>query len=396
MITYPYRVHAMRVDQPLSPYYVAILPAELLLDVCFSDRLRAFKEQDGPYRLDGTQRLIDEKRLRAIGEFLSRSDAAFPNTVILAANSREDDGLTEEDDATRWLAEHDETTNHYTLVIPSKAKLAAVIDGQHRLFSFAYAAKERLSMQLICSIFFELPKPYQAQLFATINSTQKPVDKSLTYELFGYNISSETEDFWSPDKLAVFLARRLNTEQGSPLQGRVSIAPEHDFELQEADGAVAWRVSMATVVEGILRLISSNPKHDTSELLSPEPNKRSALVTSKRKDRSPLRDLYVESNDRLLYTIILNYLTACQQAFWNTARPGSFIVKTVGIQALFDILRVLGPEILANKTASKDFFRERLAPAANINFGDAEFQNASGSGRSHIRRKIESCLKIVR
>jgi hypothetical protein len=49
-------------------------------------------------------------------------------------------------------------------------------------------------MQLICSIFFELPKPYQAQLFATINSTQKPVDKSLTYELFGYN-SATTSRF---------------------------------------------------------------------------------------------------------------------------------------------------------------------------------------------------------
>jgi hypothetical protein len=102
----------------------------------------------------------------------------------------------------------------------------------------------------------------------------------------------------------------------------------------------------------------------------------------------------VESNDRLLYAIIVNYLAACQQAFWSTARPGSFIVKTVGVQALFDILRKLGPEVLASKNAKVDFFRERLAPATDIDFAGVEFLNASGSGRSNIRRAIEQRLGL--
>jgi hypothetical protein len=46
-------------------------------------------------------------------------------------------------------------------------------------------------MSLVCSVYFDLPRPFQAQLFATINSTQKRVDRSLTYELFGYNIVEE-------------------------------------------------------------------------------------------------------------------------------------------------------------------------------------------------------------
>jgi hypothetical protein len=58
-----------------------------------------------------------------------------------------------------------------------------------------------------------------------LNSTQKRVDKSLTYELFGYNISEEKEEYWTPDKLAVFLTRKLNTEENSPLSGRILIAP---------------------------------------------------------------------------------------------------------------------------------------------------------------------------
>src|ERR1035441_9180618 len=178
MIEFPYRANALKVDQPLGTSYVTALPAELLLNVCFSDRLRAYREEGGAYILSGTQRTMDEKRLKATGSFISRSDAAFPNSIILAANSRAEDELVEDNNNTRWSVQHDVAQDRYTITVPTKDKLSAIIDGQHRLFSFAYASSERLSMPLVCSIFFDLPKPYQAQLFATINSTQTPVDKS--------------------------------------------------------------------------------------------------------------------------------------------------------------------------------------------------------------------------
>lgn len=117
----------------------------------------------------------------------------------------------------------------YRLTIPTNETLAAVIDGQHRLFAFAKAdADKRLDIQLICAVFLDLPKPLQAQLFATINSTQKAVDRSLTFELFGYNVSDETEAYWTPDKLAVFLYAQAGygrhfatpwTNNGSPKAG---------------------------------------------------------------------------------------------------------------------------------------------------------------------------------
>lgn len=79
MIEFPYREKALRVEQPLGTYYATVLPAELLLQVCFSDRLRAHpSDSKSGYVLEGTQRLLDEKRLRVIGDFVSRPDAAFP------------------------------------------------------------------------------------------------------------------------------------------------------------------------------------------------------------------------------------------------------------------------------------------------------------------------------
>jgi len=267
MLVFPFTTSALKMVQPLGTFYVSVLPAELLLETSFSDQLRATKGDGTGYELRGTQRGIVLDRLRAIAAYIDRYDSAFPNSIILAANLNEDNGTIDEDDTVRWSIAEKPGCDSYVLTIPSSRKLAAIIDGQHRLFAFKFAESARLKTDLICSIFIDLPRPFQAQLFATINSTQKPVDKSITYELFGYNISDEPETYWSPDKLAVFLARKLNFESDSPLHNRVVVAPLNDFSIGVLGGNVSWTISMATVVEGIGRLISTNPKRDTRNLL---------------------------------------------------------------------------------------------------------------------------------
>jgi DNA phosphorothioation-associated DGQHR protein 1 len=350
---------------------------------------------DTNYELEGTQRGITTERLRAIAAYIDRYDSAFPNSVILAANYREEDGTIEEDETKRWVLSEAAGCESYVLTIPTGAKLAAIIDGQHRLFAFKYSSSDRLQTQLVCSVLLDLPKPFQAQLFATINSTQRPVDKSLTYELFGYNIVEESASKWGPDKLAVFLARKLNVDPASALRGRIIVAPENDFSFTRNGGSESWRVSMATVVEGIARLISSNPKRDADELLTPTPKSREALRDSDRVDSSVFRDAYLDSNDQLIYRTVLNFVGAADKALWSKAREGSFITKTVGIQALFDVLRKLCKTALEKKDVRLDFFVEELSRASDIDFADAVFRNASGSGRIYIRRIIEARIGLI-
>ncbi|UYY58042.1 DGQHR domain-containing protein [Sphingomonas sp. S2-65] len=422
--TFPHRVKALHVRQELADCWVAALPAALLLDVCFTDRLRAEHTGDptSPYLLDGIQREFQEKRLREIGAYIDRDDTAFPNSIILAANARPSDGFSEDepedqaaedaaaladgdpavDDAPdpdhapaevdrRWRVELGED-GCYELVIPTADKLAAIVDGQHRLFGFAKAkVVDRLSMEMICAIYFDLPKPFQAQVFATINSNQKPVGKSLTYEMFGYNIDDEEPAFWSPDKLAVFLTRRLGSDTDSPLRGHISIAPKKDDELTELTSEAEWKVSTAVIVEGIARLITSNPKSDSNNLQTPTRLTRSELGV-KRKDRSPLREAYLSGQDVVIYTMVLNYLKACDELFWKVAPLDSFIRKTVGVQALLDILRRLALEAYRSKVISVAHFHQILEPARNLDFSADRFRNASGSGRSIIRRAIEAEL----
>lgn len=397
---YPFKTKALRVEQPLGEFFVAVIPANILLEVAFSDRLRArLENEDIGYSVSGTQRAKTPNRRTQIAEYINRVDAAFPNSIILAANYDEATGTiraseTEEGvvDPSVWTI--DELPDGcFELTIPSAEKLAGIIDGQHRLDGFRQPVTEgRRDMELICAVFTALPKPYQAQLFATINSTQKPVDKSLTYEMFGYNISDEPVDRWTPDKLAVYLTRRLNTLAESPLKGRIVIAPRRDIGLK-ALSRNDWKVSTATVVEGILRLISSNPKRDANLMLTPPLKTRTALRHGPR-DRSPLRDIFIAEQDALLFAMVLNYVKVCQALFWEEAKPGSFILKTVGVQALFDILRKLAVEAATVGDAREEFFRRRLEPAKDIDFSGVQFQNASGTGRSIIRKAIEAAIDL--
>ena len=411
MITYPFKAPALRIEQPIGMFYVAILPAELLLQVAASDVMSATINANGVgYTLAGTQRLIQDKRLNQIADYIDRVDSSFPNSIILAANYNKELGLDQ--DETEDIQEEEavqeagterptkswrviqKTDGCFELLIPSADKLAAIIDGQHRLFAFAKAdPRNRLDMKLICAIFLDLPKPIQAQLFATINSTQKPVDRSLTYELFGYNVSDEPELYWTPDKLAVYLTRKLGTEDGSPLQGRIAVAPKRDEALQTLATHANWRVSTAVVVDGILRLFSSNPKRDANEMHTPDSRPRTSLRTGAR-DKSPLREVFIEGNDSLIYKFVDNYLRACDGLLWKPAHQGSYILKTVGVQALFDILRKLAPSALEAKDLRVTFFENKLRPAAAVDFSNEKFRVPAGSGRSIIRKTIEGQIGL--
>ncbi len=406
--SFPYETRALRVDQRLGTFYVAVLPAELLLQVAASDRMRAIINPDGSgYELKGTQRIVQDKRLGEIADYINRMDSAFPNSIIIAANYDMNSGfdqgelehIEEEDsgqpvvDSRVWSVRKTSDGCH-TLTIPTEEKLAAVIDGQHRLFSFARAdPKAMRSMNLLCSIYIDLPKALQAQIFATINSTQKRVDRSLTYELFGYNVSDEDEEYWTPDKLAVFFARKLATDDESPLRGRVMVAPKRDATLEELAAGADWSVSTAVVVDGILRLFSSNPKRDANAMRKDAASPRSELVEGPN-DKSPLRDVYIEGNDALIYKLVLNYLKACEAIFWKKASPDSFILRTIGVQAVFDILRQIADQSYRDRDISEAYFVNRIEGAGAINFAEERFKNPSGSGRTFIRRAIEDAIGL--
>ncbi|HDI3275644.1 TPA: DGQHR domain-containing protein, partial [Vibrio cholerae] len=137
------KIPAIKVSQPLGDFYVVSLKAELLLQTCYTIKAEILQdddERDNFSYLDkivnglvGNQRERTPKRLEEIKRYSETVDASFPNSIILGANYDEDGSLVTSDE--RWDVEKI-NENFYYLIIPSKRKLASIIDGQHRVFGF--------------------------------------------------------------------------------------------------------------------------------------------------------------------------------------------------------------------------------------------------------------------
>lgn len=378
-------IFAIRITQPLCDFYITSIKAKDLQKIAFSEQLQ-YKDETG--KLHGSQRKIDGRRLGEIGKYIDSVEMSFPNTIILAVNYNEE-GVLIDDEKERWDIEAIDD-NLFKIKIPTDKKLAAVIDGQHRLKGFDEQYindKSRLDVDLPCSIFFDLPNSYQAFLFATINGNQKKVDKSLALEQFGFNVEDEPQHTWTPEKLAVYFARKLNFRD-SPLKGHIKIAPKISTELLNRvfKNDKDWSISTATIVEGILGLITSNAKRDRVEMAQENMwGKRNRSMVDKFKaDKSPLRNEYLNKEDDYIFSVIFNFLAAAKRTVWSQFDPRSYIFKTVGVQALFELLKRI---LEITKTDNENEFIKYLTPASQYDFSSSSIQ-ASGIGKKDIRNAL--------
>ncbi len=377
-------LYAIKVSQPLCDFYLTSMTATDLIQVSFSEQLQ-YHDENG--KLQGSQRKIDSKRLSEIGRYIDSVEMSFPSSIIIAANYNEEGELVDEE-TLRWNIE-DVGNGIFKITIPTNSKLAAVIDGQHRLQGFGnryLTNKDRLNVDLPVSIFFDLSNPYQAFLFATINGNQRKVDKSLALEQFGFNVEDEPQHSWTPEKLAVYFVRKLNFKE-SPIKGHIKIAPKISSQLHKQifETEVEWTVSTATIVDGILNLISSKPKRDRVEMAQEDIfGRRKRRMVAEFTDKSPLRNQYLEKEDDLIFEIIENFLAAAKETVWRNFNSKSYIFKTVGVQALFDLLkRILLKEI----TSDKSEFINYLEGSLQFDFSNTVIQ-ASGIGRKDIRNAL--------
>lgn len=93
---------------------------------------------------------------------------------------------------------------------------AQVIDGQHRLAGLEQAIEQDPSIgstELLVTMCIGLTTPEAARIFLNINTEQKPVPKSLVFDLFG----AVVDDHEHAINRASDLARDLNDDPTSPL-----------------------------------------------------------------------------------------------------------------------------------------------------------------------------------
>lgn len=378
------KIKAIKVIQPLGEFYISKIKARDLLKISTSQVARYDKDEN----IIGHQRPLDPDRLKAIAKFIQSEEMSFPSSIIIAANVNAYGIIYDEED-NRWNIKPTTIPDIYELDIPEDRISALIIDGQHRLKAFDESSLDDIfrDIELVCSIFFDLPGAYQAYIFATINGNQKRVDKSLALELFGINLENEPQNTWSPEKLAVYFTRKFNFTKGSPFEGKIRLAPLTDSEADKSK----WILSTSAMVAGITKLISSNPQRDRDELTRKRKfyEDKTRKVLSVIKDKSILRDLYLNNKDNEIYTILLKYFTSVDKILWSNAENNSIINKTIGISALYDVLKSL-----LEKDKSISDFDEYIEKLVCVPYTDNYF-SLSGIGKTRLKRVMKYHLQLI-
>lgn len=345
---------SLKVKQPFGDFYVFSIPAKLLINICYS-----FAAKYGDEALTGVQRGINKERVKAIANFCATKNAMFPTSVILSAD------LNSEGERPKhpWFIDHNSN-----LVIPTDEENASIVDGQHRIEGLSKAIQDGTlddDFDIVCAVYFELPAPKQAEVFATINFNQQKVDKSLAYQLFGYDLDAEDSKYWSPDTLAIYLTRLLEQEDKSVFKGHIDfgmkkIIPNEASEdiPTESKEDDEWMVSTSTIVQGITSLISTNVTGDRYYLHQKRLFKKDRVILNDKKSNAPFRKQYIEYKDGQLYDILIGYFSVCKKIFWDNDGIG-FMTKTIAIQALFDLLKIIMKDL---NSLQKDLNEDNIIP----------------------------------
>lgn len=140
-----------------------MIPAGILTRICYA-AVRRQDDENG-----AVQRILNQSRISSIKNF-ALQNGIFPASIVL-----------------NWINEPLER-NENTLEIPETGRIAQIIDGQHRIAGIRAAIEENPDMEnlpLPVAIYENLNTTECANIFLSINTEQRPVPRSLVFDLYG-------------------------------------------------------------------------------------------------------------------------------------------------------------------------------------------------------------------
>ena len=166
------------------------------------------------------QRMLQPRRLKRIAAYIN-DGGRFPTNIVVNFKSGRKARLRFD------VMDRSGEGDLGTLYLPSKYASAWIIDGQHRLYGYAYARNMKAfksdSTALSVLAYENLPSDKEMNLFIDINSKQVKVSAGLLVELYSdlHWCSSDPEDAFQA--LLSRIASRLNSEKTSPVHDRMVV-----------------------------------------------------------------------------------------------------------------------------------------------------------------------------
>jgi DNA sulfur modification protein DndB len=199
----------------MHPCYIFATSPARLLKIAYV----AHRSKGQTVAMDAYQRLMKKSRMTEISDYIKNENGYFPTNIVI--NFKTSEPLSFEPAAGR-TDEGNNITRLGWLALPAYYKAAWVIDGQHRLYGYAYSGLDDAKDHEVTVLAFDnLPVSEQVKLFVEINGKQKRVRQNLLIELFAdlHWGSKDPEDLRKAVIARALLA--LNADQSSPFYDRI-------------------------------------------------------------------------------------------------------------------------------------------------------------------------------
>lgn len=356
-------------------YNFLISPHDLLKISYISHRSKTSNDD-----LETYQRMVKASRLKAIGAYID-DRGKFPTNIVI--NLKVDGHMNFE------IKETFDDTATGILSLPATYGSAWIIDGQHRLYGYAYATRAAETDRSVITVlaYENLPLREEIDLFVEINTQQVKVSRNLVQEIIS---SLDVEDEDPRKRLEALLARtalRLGAADRSPIKGRV---------LTVSDEKSSFKcLTLTSLADGIGENAFLGTVHRATSSISP------GKLSDQSGDPRLSMDKAVEALSEYL-----RLFSVPLDAHWQLGdAKGGYLCTNLGIRALLQLLRRL-MSFIEHKDSMKfenmapEDIAEKVAPYISpiaAYFGSADLNTIAAfrNRGSSLASVDQNCLQLM-
>lgn len=220
------------INQNARNFYLTKMSARDLIQISYAS-VRNRDMEDG-----AVQRLLNPRRIDSIKEF-TINGGDYPSCIVL-----------------NWVDDKDQLQIADGVIsVPIKDRVAQIIDGQHRVEGIRAAIKAQPSigsLEVPVALYEHLSTQQCADIFLSINTEQKPVQRSLVFDLYGL----ASQHVIDPAAVrARDIATLLNEQEGSPFKGLIRLPGKDTANTKKEGKKLSTGVDLSTVVTSLKPLV---------------------------------------------------------------------------------------------------------------------------------------------
>ena len=220
------------ITQNERKFFLTMMRARDLIQISYAS-VRNKDAEEG-----AVQRLLNPRRIDSIKEF-TINGGDYPSCIVL-----------------NWVdGKHKLSIANSKITVPVVDRVAQIIDGQHRVEGIraAIKAKPKIGELEIPVAFYERLTTQQcADIFLSINTEQKPVPRSLVFDLYGV----ASQHVIDPAAVrARDIATSLNEQEGSPFKDLIRLPGKEPSTIRGGGKKQSTGVDLSTVVTSLKPLV---------------------------------------------------------------------------------------------------------------------------------------------